>query len=67
MTSDLEASNFNLRFVTHQSFYLEDAEIDDVLIEAQAGVSSRKLVIDPIKREPIPINEGNISVYDPGP
>ena len=33
----LGASDFNLRFVTHESFWTEDAEIDDVLIEGQGG------------------------------
>ncbi|HUT05124.1 MAG TPA: hypothetical protein VMW74_00310 [Nitrosopumilaceae archaeon] len=27
-------TGFNLRFVTHESFWLEEVEIDDVLIEA---------------------------------
>ena len=35
--SYLGTSNFNVRFVTHESYYTEDAEIDDVVIK---GVSS---------------------------
>jgi hypothetical protein len=32
LASYLGASNFNVRFVTHQSAYFEEAEIDDVVI-----------------------------------
>ncbi|MDH3385777.1 MAG: DUF5011 domain-containing protein, partial [Nitrosopumilus sp.] len=43
----LGASNFNLRFVTSQSFYLEDVEIDDVLIDTTSIPSNPPLDTKP--------------------
>ena len=44
--TDYLGAEFNLRFVTNQSFWLEEAEIDDVLIEDQGGVNIPRLAVD---------------------